>query len=433
MSSRHDEIVASAAGTASRYRWVICGLLFAATAINYVDRQMIGVLKPVLQVDLAWTEAEYADIVFWFQAAYAVGFLGMGRFIDVIGARFGYAIAFFFWTLAHCAHGLAHSVTQFAMVRFALGIGESGNFPAGLKAVSEWFPQRERAFATGIFNAGANVGAIITPLLIPALTLAYGWRAAFVITGLFSLVWLVAWLALYRSPDRHPRVNAQELALIRSDPVPIVERMPWRRLFLVRETWAYAVPKFLTDPIWWMFLFWLPDFLGRRYGLDLKSFGPPLVAIYLLSDVGSVAGGWASSRMIRAGFTPNRARKLTMLLCAAIILPIVFVQYVDNLWLAVLLIGLATAGHQAFSANLLTLPSDLFPRAAVGSVVGIGGTAGAIGGMLIAKFVGYILGATGSYALIFTVAGTAYLFALAALHLLSPRLSAVIPPSKEAP
>ncbi|AUN33447.1 MFS transporter [Niveispirillum cyanobacteriorum] len=433
MSSGRDEIVASAAGTASRYRWVICGLLFAATAINYVDRQMIGVLKPVLQVDLAWTEAEYADIVFWFQAAYAIGFLGMGRFIDVIGARFGYAIAFFFWTLAHCAHGMAHSVTQFAMVRFALGIGESGNFPAGLKAVSEWFPQRERAFATGIFNAGANVGAIITPLLIPALTLAYGWRAAFVITGLFSLVWLVAWLTLYRSPDKHPRVNAQELALIRSDPVPAVERMPWRRLFLVRETWAYAVPKFLTDPIWWMFLFWLPDFLGRRYGLDLKSFGPPLVAIYLLSDLGSVAGGWASSRMIRAGFTPNRARKLTMLFCAAIILPIVFVQYVDNLWLAVLLIGLATAGHQAFSANLLTLPSDLFPRAAVGSVVGIGGTAGAIGGMLIAKFVGYILGATGSYALIFTVAGTAYLFALAALHLLSPRLTAVIPPSKETP
>ncbi|MFV3126393.1 MFS transporter [Niveispirillum sp. KHB5.9] len=432
MSGECEGVIAAAASKARGYRWVICGLLFAATAINYIDRQMIGVLKPVLSADLGWTEAEYADIVFWFQAAYAIGFLGVGRFIDVIGARFGYAIAFFFWTLAHCAHGMAHTVTQFAMVRFALGVGESGNFPAGLKAVTEWFPQRERAFATGIFNAGANVGAIVTPLLIPALTMAYGWRAAFVITGLFSLIWLVAWLALYRSPEKHPKVTPEELALIRSDPAPKVERMPWRRLFLVRETWAYAVPKFLTDPIWWMFLFWLPDFLGRRYGLDLKSFGPPLVAIYLLSDVGSVLGGWASSRMIRAGFTPNRARKLTMFLCSLAVMPVVGVQYVDNLWLAVLLIGIATAGHQAFSANLLTLPSDLFPRAAVGSVVGIGGTAGAIGGMMIAKFVGYILGATGSYALIFAVAGTAYMFALVALHLLSPRLAAVNP-AKEAP
>jgi ACS family hexuronate transporter-like MFS transporter len=418
-----DRLIAGAARRAGRYRWTICGLLFAATAINYIDRQMIGVLKPVLQADLGWRESEYADIVFWFQAAYAVGYLGIGRFMDVAGARFGYAAAFAFWTLAHMAHGLVHSVTQFAMVRFALGIGESGNFPAGLKAVADWFPQRERALAVGIFNAGANIGAIVTPLLVPAIALSYGWRAAFVATGAFSIIWLIAWLAIYRRPEEQPRVGPEELALIRSDPVQPAGHLPWRRLFSVRETWAYAVPKFLTDPIWWMFLFWLPDFLGKRYGLDLKSFGPPLVAIYILSDAGSVIGGWVSSRMLRAGRTANAARKLTMLGCAIAVLPIVTVQYIDSLWVAVLLIGLATAGHQAFSANLLTLPSDLFPRAAVGSVVGIGGTAGAIGGMLIAKFVGYVLDLSGSYAPIFAVAGGAYLVALLALHLLSPTLS----------
>jgi ACS family hexuronate transporter-like MFS transporter len=406
-----------------RYRWTICALLFAATAINYIDRQMIGVLKPVLQKDLGWTEAQYADIVFWFQAAYAVGFLMMGRLIDRFGARLGYALAFSFWTLAHVAHGLVSSVAQFGAARFALGLGEAGNFPSGLKAVTEWFPQRERAFAVGLFNAGANVGAIATPLLVPAITLAYGWRMAFIATGAFSVLWLIAWIAIYRRPEEHPRVTPGELALIRSDPAPTVERVPWLRLFAYRETWAYAVPKFLTDPIWWMFLFWLPDFLGKRYGLDLKSFGPPLVAIYLLSDAGSVLGGWTSSRLLRRGWSANAARKATMLGCAIAVLPIVTVQYVDSLWIAVALIGLATAAHQAFSANLLTLPSDLFPRAAVGSVVGIGGTAGAIGGMLIAKFVGHVLGISGSYAPIFAVAGGAYLLALLSLHVISPRLT----------
>ncbi len=418
-----DMGIADAAARAGRYRWVICGLLFAATAINYIDRQMIGVLKPLLQSDLHWTEGQYADIVFWFQAAYGLGFLVMGRFIDAVGARFGYAIAFAFWTLAHMAHGLVGSVTQFAMVRFALGLGESGNFPSGLKAVTEWFPQRERALAVGIFNAGANVGAIVTPLLVPAIALTWGWRMAFIATGAFSILWLFAWLAIYRRPHEHKRVGAAELALIRSDPVRPTAPIAWRKLFGVRETWAYAIPKFLTDPIWWMFLFWLPDFLGKRYGLDLKSFGPPLVVIYVISDLGSIAGGWASSRLIRAGYSVNIARKATMLGCALLVLPIVTVQYVDNLWLAVLLIGMATAGHQAWSANLLTLPSDLFPRAAVGSVVGIGGTAGAIGGMLIAKFVGYVLDLSGSYAPIFAVAGGAYLVALLALHLVSPRLA----------
>lgn len=405
-----------------RVRWTVCGLLFAATAINYVDRQMIGVLKPVLEQEFGWTEAHYADIVLWFQAAYALGFLVAGRFVDAVGARLGYAVAFALWTVAHIAHGLVGSVAQFAAARFALGLGEAGNFPSGLKAVAEWFPQRERAFAIGLFNAGANVGAIATPLIVPAITLAYGWRMAFIATGVVSFVWLVAWLAFYRRPDQHAKVAPAELALIRSDPAEPAGKVPWLRLFTVRETWAYVVPKFLTDPIWWMFLFWLPDFLGKRYGLDLKSFGIPLVVIYLLSDAGSVAGGWASSRLLQRGWSVNAARKAVMLACALAAVPIVTVQYVDLLWLAVLLIGLATAAHQAFSANLLTLPSDLFPRRAIGSVVGIGGTAGAIGGMLIAKFVGYMLDLSDSYAPIFAVAGSAYLLALLAIHVISPRL-----------
>lgn len=406
-----------------RYRWVVCGLLFTATAINYVDRQMIGVLKPVIQTDLRWTEGQYANIVFWFQAAYAIGFLVMGRFVDAVGTRIGYATAFSLWTVAHVAHAFVRGVTGFAFVRFGLGFGEAGNFPAGLKAVAAWFPQRERSFAIGILNAGANVGAIVTPLLVPAIALAWGWRAAFIVTGGLSVVWLIAWLTMYREPSKHRRVGAAELAHIRSDPVQNAGHMPWLRLFGARETWAYAVPKFLTDPVWWMFLFWLPDFLGKRYGLDLGSFGIPLVIIYLMSDVGSVVGGWASSRLIRAGWSLNAARKMTMLCCAMLVTPIIVVQYVDSLWGAVVLIGLATAGHQAFSSNLLTVPSDLFPGNALGSIVGIGGMAGAVGGMLIAKLVGYVLEVSNSYEPIFAVAGSAYLLAVLALHVLSPRLT----------
>lgn len=406
-----------------RYRWVIVALLFAATAINYVDRQMIGVLKPTLSADLGWTETDFANVIFFFQLAYAIGYLGFGRIVDVIGARFGYAIAFVIWTVAHMAHGGVYSVTQFAMARFGLGIGEAGNFPAGIKAVTEWFPQKERALAIGIFNAGANIGAIITPLVVPVLTLAYGWRMAFVITGAVSLIWLVAWLLVYRRPAEQPRVSADELAYIQQDPADPVVPIPWRKLLGLRETWAYALGKFFIDPIWWFFLFWLPGFLGTRYGLDLKSFGPPLVVIYLLSDVGSVAGGWASSRMIRAGRSVNFARKMTMLLCAFAVVPIFWSQDIDSLWLNVAVIGIATAAHQAFSANLYTLPSDLFPRGAVGSVIGIGGTVGAVGGMLMAKYAGFVLDGIGSYTPLFAVAGSAYFLALLAVHLLSPRLA----------
>ena len=320
-------------------------------------------------------------------------------------------------------HGAVRSVLGFALVRFMLGIGESGNFPAGLKAVTEWFPKKERALATGIFNAGANVGAIVTPLIVPALTLAYGWRAAFVITGAASLIWLVAWLALYRRPRESARVSSEELAYIESDPADPVAKVPWTRLLGCKETWAFAIGKFLTDPIWWMFLFWTPDFLVKRHGLDLKTFGPPLVVIYVVSDVGSIAGGWLSSRLLHRGWSINTARKTTMLICAIAVTPIFFAQYVDNLWGAVAIISLATAAHQAWSANLYTLPSDMFPRKAVGSVIGIGGTAGAIGGMIFSLYIGQVLERLGSYSLIFAVAGAVYLLALLVIQLLSPRLA----------
>lgn len=408
-----------------RYRWVVVALLFAATAINYIDRQMIGVLKPTLSAEMQWSETDFANIVFWFQAAYAIGYLGFGRVVDLIGARFGYAIAVVVWTIAHMAHGGVHSVTQFAMARFGLGVGESGNFPAGIKAVTEWFPQKERAFAIGLFNAGANIGAIITPLLVPWLTVAYGWRVAFYATGIFGIVWLIAWLVFYRRPDQHPKVTQEELAYIRQDPADPVEPIGWGKLVTIKETWAYAIGKFCIDPIWWFFLFWLPGYLFERYDMDLKTFGLPLAAIYLISDGGSIFGGWMSSRLIKAGRTPNFARKATMLLCALAVTPIWFAQSIDSVWAAVLIIGLATAAHQAFSANLYTLPSDMFPRGAVGSVIGIGGTIGALGGMGMALFTGYILDSTGSYEILFAICASAYLLALLVVHLLSPRLAPV--------
>jgi MFS transporter, ACS family, hexuronate transporter len=413
-----------------RYRWVICALLFAATSINYVDRQIIGVLKPTLQLEFGWTESAFGDVVFWFQAAYALGYLGFGRVIDRVGARLGYAAVVMLWTAAHIAHAFVSPVGGFIAVRFALGLGESGNFPAGLKAIAEWFPKQERALATGIFVAGSNVGAIITPLLVPFVTYRWGWRAAFIVTGSFSLIWLVLWLKVYRRPQAHPKVSAAELAFINSDlpasPDPnAMPKIAWRILLRIPETWAYSLARFLIDPIWWMFLFWLPDFFAKRYNLDLEHFGPPLVVVYLVSDAGSICGGWLSSRLIRRGFTVNRARKLTMLLASVLVMPVTLAMYASNLWLAVAIVGIATAGHQAFSATLYTFPSDVFPKQAVASVVGIGGTAGAIGGMLMAKYAGWVLDSMASYTPIFIVAGTVYGAALIVLHALSPRFNSV--------
>lgn len=419
------QVRASAGKPAGRRRWGVVALLFAATVINYVDRQMIGILKPTLTAEFGWSEGDYADIVFFFTVAYAIGYVSFGRIVDKVGTRIGYAIAFVIWQGAHIAHGLASGVTQFAMARFALGIGESGSFPSAIKAVTEWFPARERALAIGIFNAGANVGAVVTPLLVPFLVVTIGWRMAFVVTGVASLVWLAAWWALYRRPRKTAAIAPEELAWIEQDPPEPVASVKWTRVPLTRETWAYALGRFCIDPIWWFFLFWLPGYLGERYGLDLKSFGPPLVAIYLISDLGSVAGGWLSSRLLHRGWGVNAARKATMALAAVAVLPVLFAQSIDNLWLAVLVIGIATAAHQAFSANLYAIPTDMFPLAAVGSVIGIGGTAGAVGGMVMAKYAGFVLDRIGSYVPLFAVAGSAYLVALLLIHLLSPRLAKV--------
>lgn len=412
---------------ASRYRWVIVALLFFACTINYIDRQMIGVLKPVLTKEMGWSESDYADIVFYFQMAYAVAYLAFGKIVDVLGTRLGYAIAVIIWTAGHMAHGLASTVTQFALARAGLGIGEAGNFPGGVKAVTEWFPRQERAFATGLFNAGANVGAILTPLLLFVIIDYWGlsWRMAFYITGVFGIAWLIAWWAIYRKPEEKSQVSAEELAWIKQDGDVHVDKVALKEVVFRRETWAYALGKFCIDPIWWFFLFWLPGYLGDRYGLDLKTFALPVAAIYLISDAGSIIGGWFSSKLIASGRSVNFARKATMLACALLILPIWFAQDVSTVWGAVLLIGLATAGHQAFSANLYTLPSDMFPQSAVGTVIGFGGTIGAVGGMFMAKFTGYVLDTTHSYELLFAIAASAYLVALAIIHLLSPRLTQV--------
>jgi ACS family hexuronate transporter-like MFS transporter len=403
------------------FRWVICWLLFAATAFNYIDRQMIGVLKPTLQHDLGWTETAYADIVFWFQAAYALSYLAFGRFIDKVGAKIGYAVAFSIWTLGHMGHALARTALQFTIARMVLGVGEGGSFPGSLKAVAEWFPKRERAFAIGLLNAGSNVGAIVTPLIVPIITFTLGWRWAFVLTGLGSFFWLAAWLMLYRSPRRNPKVSAAEAAYIESDPAEPATPVSWLRLLKTKETWAYALGRFLIDPIWWMFLFWLPDFLAKRHHLDLKSYGPPLIAVYVISDIGSLSGGWFSSMLMKRGWSTNAARKTAMLIAALAVLPVGLAASVDSLWLAVALVALAAAAHQWFSCNLYAFTSDVFPRRAVASVAGIGGTAGAIGGMLMAQYVGAILQRVGDYKPIFIVAAFSYVAALAAIQILAPR------------
>ncbi|MDR6531048.1 ACS family hexuronate transporter-like MFS transporter [Caulobacter rhizosphaerae] len=408
-----------------RYRWVIVGLLFLAMVINYVDRQTIGLLKPQLSKEFGWDEVHYADLVFYFQLAYAVAYLAWGKIMDKIGARWGFGIAFLIWQIAHIGHALARGFGGFAIARMGLGVGEAGGFPGGIKAVAEWFPKNERALATGIFNAGTNIGAIVTPLVVPGIVLAFGWQMAFIVTGVIGLLWLPLWLIVYRRPREQKRLSAAELAHIEQDPADPVEKIGWVKLLGKKETWAFALGKFLIDPIWWMFLFWLPDFLGKRYGLDLKSFGPPLIAIYLLSDVGSVGGGWLSSNFMKMGWSINKARKTTMLICALLAMPVVFAANVDNLWVAVLIIGVATAAHQGFSANLYTLPSDVFPRGAVGSVVGIGGMLGAFGGMVFSKYIGQVLDKIGTYTPIFIVAGSAYLVALLVVHLLTPKMEPV--------
>ena len=434
-------VVTPQAKAGGQYRWIICALLFFAATINYIDRQVIGILKPALQQEFGWSEIDYADIVFSFQLAYAIGLLLAGGIVDRIGARRGFVIAIVVWSLAAMAHaeatafgpavaamlgvvGLTYtaSVAGFIAARFLLGLGEAGNFPAAIKVVAEWFPKRERAFATGLFNSGTNIGALITPIVVPWITLTWGWYWAFVVTGAIGLLWLLAWLPIYRPPEEHPSLSSSELAYIRSDPPDPVTRVPWSAVLPKRQAWAFMLGKFLTDPVWWLYLFWVPDFLNRNHGIDLRLVGPPLVVIYLVADIGSIGGGWLSSALIKRGWSVNAGRKTAMLVCALAVLPMMFASGASDLWVAVALISLAASAHQGWSANLFTLVSDTFPRQAVGSVVGLGGMAGAIGGMLIAKLTGYLLQVTGSYVPVFLIAAFAYLIALAVIHMLVPRL-----------
>jgi ACS family hexuronate transporter-like MFS transporter len=426
------------------FRWVICALLFLAATLNYVDRQVIGFLKPTLQQEFGWSEMDYADIVFAFQIAYAIGLLAAGRMMDRLGTRLGFAVAIIIWSLAAMAHaeatwfgpgvatmlsavGLVYSgsVAGFIAARFLLGIGEAGNFPASIKAVAEWFPKKERALATGIFNSGTNVGALIVPLTVPWITYTWGWYWAFVATGAIGFFWLLLWWPLYKSPDKHPRVNPAELAYIRSDPADSPVKVPLSQILPHRQAWAFAVAKFLTDPIWWLYLFWIPDFFSRTYGLDLKKIGLPVFIIYMVASVGSIGGGWLSGWLLRKGWSANAARKTAMLIFALAVVPIVFASQATNLWVATALVAIAAAAHQGWSANVFTLASDMFPRHAVGTVVGFGGMAGAIGGMSIAKITGKVLETTGSYMPVFMIAGSAYLVALVLVHILSPKLEPV--------
>jgi ACS family hexuronate transporter-like MFS transporter len=405
------------------YRWVVCGLLFLATTINYVDRFALGVLAPDLQKSIGWTDTQYGDINAAFSLAYAIGFVVLGRFIDRVGTKAGYAVALVAWSLAAAGHALARTAVGFGMARFVLGLGEAGNFPAAIKATAEWFPRRERAFATGIFNAGSNVGAVIAPLAVPWIALTWGWQAAFLATGLIGLLWVGLWLPLYDRPERVDRVSKAELAWIRSDAQEPGGAIPWGRLLPHRETWAVAAGKFLTDPIWWFYLFWSGKFLADQFGVDLKRIGPPLVTIYLMADVGSVAGGWLSSHLIDRGWSTNAARKLTLLACALCVVPVSFAPLVENMWTAVLLIGLAAAAHQGFSANMYTLASDMFPQRAVGSVIGIPGMAGAVGGILMQAASGRIKELTGGYLTMFVIAGSVYVLSVLVIHGLAPRLT----------
>jgi ACS family hexuronate transporter-like MFS transporter len=405
------------------YRWTICALLFFATTINYIDRQVLGILAPTLQREIGWSETQYGDIVSWFSLAYGFGFLGMGRFLDKVGVRLGFAVSIVAWSFAAMGHAFARTANGFAVARAALGLGESGNFPAAIKTTAEWFPKRERALATGIFNAGSNVGAIITPILVPWIALTWSWQAAFVATGSLGFIWLAFWLWLYREPEGHPKVSVAELALIRSDPVDPPMRVRWLGLLGHRQTWAFLLGKFMTDPIWWFYLYWLPKFLDANFGIKLAQVAAPLIAIYLVADVGSVGGGWLSSSLIKRGWTVNAGRKTAMLIAALLIVPTMFAPHATNLWFAVSIVSVAAAAHQWWSANLFTTASDMFPRAAVASVVGIGGFAGAMGGMLFQRATGRILEATNNnYSIIFMICGLAYVSALLVIHLLVPRL-----------
>jgi ACS family hexuronate transporter-like MFS transporter len=414
------------------FRWAICALLFFVITINSIDRQVLGVLKPIIEDDLGWSEIDYGRIVLAFQASYAVGLLVVGRLLDKIGTRLGMAIAITLWSVAAMFHAAARTVLAFMLARVALGLAESAAYPGAVKSVAEWFPQRERALGVGFLNAGANVGVVMTPIVGIMVAGFYGWQAAFLVTGAIGFLVLVAWLLMYRQPQQHPKVSPAELAYIEQDGEDGAgEPLGWGAALRQRQTWYFICAKFFTDPVWYLFLFWLPDFLVKTQGMDLfpkadagifSTIGPALVGVYLLADVGSIAGGWLSGRFIKQGWSVNRARKTTLFLAALCAVPLLFVLQIDNPLAVVLIIGLATAGHQAFSSNIFTMISDLYPRRAIATVAGLGGCAGSIGGMLMAESAGRSLEYLGSYMPLLIYAGLAYLIAFGVIHLLVPKM-----------
>ncbi len=423
LAEQEPELTGSPIG---KVRWTICAMLFFATSINYMDRQVIALLKPTLAQNIGLTEIAYGYIVDAFQIAYAVGLLVAGRVVDKIGTRIGYILIMGIWSVSAMAHALASTAFEFGVARFFLGFGESGNFPAAIKTVAEWFPQNERSLATGIFNSGANVGAVLAPLIVPWVTLHYGWRAAFLTTGIFSLIWIGWWFMNYRKPTDHPTLSGAELRYIYKEAaVQMGPSVPWLKLLGYRQTWAFASAKFLTDPIWWFYLFWLPSYFSTRFGLNLSHLGLPLIVIYNMSAVGSIGGGWLPAPFRKLGLSPSAARLTAMLFCACIVVPIFTLGHLDSKWAAVGLLGVAAGAHQGWSANLFTTASDMFPRTAVGAVVGIGGMAGSVGGALLAFFTGHILARTHSYSILFVLASSVYLLALLIMRVLAPGLKKV--------
>ncbi|HOM58876.1 MAG TPA: MFS transporter [Kiritimatiellia bacterium] len=405
------------------FRWTICAMLFFATTINYVDRAVLGILKPSLERELGWTQIEYGWIVTAFQLTYALGYVSAGRLIDHIGVRLGFLGSVSTWSLAAMAHAAVRTVFGFTVARAGLGLAQGGMFPAAIKAVAEWFPKEERAFATGVFNAGSNVGAVVCPLIVPWLATQWGWQAAFIVTGALGFPWVAAWLWLYRSPETHPRVSAAELAHIRKDPPDPAGKIPWRILLRYRQTWAFVVGMAASSPIWWFYIFWVPDFLNKRYGLGLTQSSLPLMIMFLAASFGGIGGGWLSSRLLKLGWTVNAARKTALLVCALCVMPVMATPCVPEPWLAMVLVGLAAAAHCGFAANLFTLVSDTVPKQGVSSVVGIGGMAGALGGMVFAQLVARVLDYTGNHYFVpFAIASLSYLVALAVMHVLVPRL-----------
>ncbi len=410
-------------GHRTRVRWTVCGLLLFATTINYLDRQVLSLLAPHLTEEFGWTEVQYGYIVSSFQFAYLIGLLGMGRILDAVGTRLGYGFAAMLWSIASIAHAFVGSWQSFSVARFALGLSEAANFPAAVKATAEWFPKKERALATGIFNSGSNIGIVIAAIFVPIVGHHWGWRHAFWLAGIPGLLFGVIWLILYRRPRQSRRVSDEELAYIESDPADPPSAARWIDLVPHRQTWAFAVGKFMTDPVWWFFLFWLPKFFHSTYGVKLEGLMLPLVIIYVAADIGSIGGGFISSSMLRHGNSLNRSRKTALLVCALCVAPMIFAGYIHDMWVVVGLVALAAAAHQGWSANLYTLVSDCFPRTAVGSVVGMGSMFGALSGLLASLTIGKVLDDMHNYAPILTVAGFMYLIALLIIHILAPRLA----------